>query len=100
MMFTTFSVLIAGNVPVFAMISAPSSLATNFTKSRAASCFLDALLTPMLVIVPSVVPAGTPSGCGYFTIPQFLQSASPALILLINVPINHEPMFIMATLLL
>ncbi|MNN87537.1 hypothetical protein D3C81_2051050 [compost metagenome] len=93
----TSSFLIAGIVPVEAITLAPSAPVTKFMKSRAASLCLDFWLTAREVIVPRVVPASTPSGCGYFTMPHSFDWDSPLFTFSIWVAMNQLPMFIIAT---
>src|SRR3569832_677798 len=94
MVASTSLVVIAGNVPVFATTAAPSGPETNFTKSSAASWFLEFLATDRPVMVDAVEPASTPSGCGYFARPQCSALDSPDYTYAITVATNHLPIAI------
>src|SRR3569623_989691 len=96
MVASTSLVVIAGNVPVLATTAAPSGPETNFTKSRAASWFLEFLATDRPVIVEAVEPGSTPSGCGYMARPQCTALDSPEATLAIWVAMNQLPIGIEA----
>src|SRR3569623_3693935 len=86
----------AVNLPVLSTTAAPSGPETNFTKSSAASWFLEFLATDRPVMVDAVDPASTPSGCGYLARPQCTALDSPDFTLAICVAMNQLPIGIEA----
>src|SRR3569832_2052846 len=96
MVVSTSLVVIAGHVPVLATTAAPSGPETNYTKSSAASWFLEFLATERPVMVEAVDPASTPSGCGYLARPQCTALDSPDFSFAIWVAMNQLPIGIEA----